>query len=235
MSEVEKSASPVEQRGERYEELKQKYLTRLLPVIQHQRLGHLRLDDIVRFMDISKATFYKYFSSKEDVVEQGVDLVVASLKQAATLVGDESSPPLLRFQQAFMQSLDIACYLPETLLLDVKQLSPLLWERVKQAQREWQQQLQRFYEQGIAQGIFHPIKPVLAVLQNELFLRNIMDPVFLMERDLTLRMLLYDYYELQKYQWLLPEFAKQIDDVPVSEFIDRVVHKFSLGIYKSQP
>jgi AcrR family transcriptional regulator len=232
---VEKSTSPVEQRGERYEELKRKYLTRLLPVLQHQRLSHLRLDDIVRCMDISKATFYKYFSSKEDVVEQGVDMVVASLKQAITLVGDESSPFLLRFQQAFMQSMDIAHYLPEALLLDLKQFSPPLWERIKQAQREWQQQLQQFYEQGITQGFFHPIKPVLAVLQNELFLRNIMDPVFLMERDLTLRALLYDSYELQKYQWLLPEFAKQIDDAPVREFIDLVVDKFSLGIYQSQP
>ncbi|HEX4205209.1 MAG TPA: TetR/AcrR family transcriptional regulator [Ktedonobacteraceae bacterium] len=230
MSEVEKSASPVEQRGERREELKQKYLTRLLPVIQHQRLSHLRLDDVVRFMDISKATFYKYFSSKEDVIEQGVDMVVDLLKQAATLIGDESSPPLLRFQQVFMQSVDVACYLPEALLLDLKQLSPPLWEHVKEAQRKLQLQIQQFYEQGIAQGIFHPIKPMLAVLQNELFLRNIMDPIFLMEHDLTLRTLLSDYYELQKYQWLLPEFAEQIDDAPVRAFIDRMVHKFSLGM-----
>jgi hypothetical protein len=101
---------------------------------------------------------------------------------------------------------------------------------VKQAQRDFQFQLQRCYEQGIAQGIFHPIKPVLAVLQNELFLRTIMDPVFLMEHDLTLRTLLYDYYELQKYQWLPPEFAEQMDDAPVRAFIDHVVHKFSQGL-----
>lgn len=228
--EVEKDVSPAEQRGERHEELKQKYLTRLLPVIQRQRLGHLRLDDIVRFMDISKATFYKYFSSKEDVIEQGVDMVVKLLKQTTILIGNESSPPLLRFQQVFLHSLDVACYLPEALLLDLKQLSPPLWERVKQAQRELQLQIQQFYEQGIAQGIFHPIRPALAVLQNELFLRSIMDPVFLMEHDLTLRTLLYDYYELQKYQWLLPEFAAQMDDAPVRAGIDRVVQKFSLGM-----
>jgi AcrR family transcriptional regulator len=193
-------------------------------------LSHLRLDDIVRFMDISKATFYKYFSSKEDVIEQGVELVVTSLKQSAALIGDESSPPLLRFQHAFIQSVDVAYYLPEELLLDLKQFSPPLWERVKQARRAFQQQLQRFYEQGVAQGIFHPLKPMLAVLQNELFLRNIMDPVFLMEQDLTLRTLLYDYYELLKYQWLLPEFAERIDDAPIRAFIDRIIHKFSLGM-----
>ncbi len=228
--EVEKSASPVELHGERREGLKYKYIIRLLPAIQHQRLSHLRIDDIVRYMDISKATFYKYFSSKEDVVEQGVDLLVDSLKQAETLVGDESSPPLLRFQHAFMQSIEVAIYLPEALLLDLKQFSPPLWERVKQAQRDFQFRLQQLYEQGIAQGVFHPIKPVLAVLQNELFLRTIMDPVFLMEHDLTLRTLLYDYYELQKYQWLPPEFAEQMDDAPVRAFIDLMVHKLSQNL-----
>jgi hypothetical protein len=114
------------------------------------------------------------------------------------------------------------------LLLDLKQLSPPLWERVKQAHLEFQQQLQRFYQQGMAQGIFHPLKPMLVVLQNELFLRTMMDPVFLMEQDLTLRTLLSDYYELLKYQWLLPAFAEQIDDAPVRAFIDRVIHKFAL-------
>lgn len=228
--EVEKSASPVEPRGERREGLKYKYIRRLLPAIQHQRLSHLRIDDIVRYMDISKATFYKYFSSKEDVIEQGVDLLVDSLKQAGALVGDESSPPLLRFQHAFMQSIEVAIYLPEALLLDLKQLSPPLWERVKQAQRDFQFQQQQLYEQGIAQGIFHPIKPVLAVLQNELFLRTITNPVFLMEHDLTLRTLLYDYYELQKYQWLPPELTEQMDDAPVRAFIDRIVHKLSQGL-----
>jgi hypothetical protein len=75
-----------------------------------------------------------------------------------------------------MQSVNVACYLPEALLLDLKQLSPPLWEHVKEAQRELQFQIQQFSEQGIAQGIFHPIKPMLAVLRNELFLRNIMAP-----------------------------------------------------------
>ncbi|HTK09935.1 MAG TPA: TetR/AcrR family transcriptional regulator [Ktedonobacteraceae bacterium] len=227
---IESSALP----NARRQELKVKYLTRLLPVIKQQGLSHLKIDDMVRFMGISKATFYKYFSSKEDVLEQGVGLVVGYFQQATTLIGDDSSSHLLRFQNAFAQSLFIASYFPDTFLLELKQTFPLLWERIKQAQQERQQQLQQFYEQGIALGIFHPIKPVLAVLQNDLFLRNIMDPIFLMEHDLTLRALLYDYYELQKYQWLPTEISRQLDDAPVREYIDKIVRKISLGIYSDR-
>ena len=57
-----------------------------------------------------------------------------------------------------------------------------------------------------------------------------MDPVFLMEHDLPLRTLLYDYYELQKYQWLVPGVSQQLDDAPVKEYIDMMARKISLGM-----
>src|SRR5581483_3666395 len=211
--------------SERRRELKNKYLMRLSPAIKQQGLSRLKIDDLVRFMGISKATFYKYFASKEEVVEEGVDLLVSSFKEAATLIGDESSSHLVRFQHAFTQSLVLVSYYPEPFLLDLKQAYPLLWERVKEAQQEWLRQLEQFYEQGIALGIFHPIRPVLVALQHELLLRTIMDPVFLMEHDLTLRASLYDYYELQKYQWLPPDIAGQIDDEPVKAYIDKMARK----------
>ena len=212
------------------QDLKEKYLVKLLPVIKHRGFSHLRIDDMARYMDISKATFYKYFSSKEEVIEQVVDIVVAYFQQASTMIGEEASSYLLRFQHAFGQAVLIASYLSDAFVLDLKQVFPSLWERVRQAQQERQRQLQQFFEQGIASGVFQPLNPVLTTLQDELLLRNIMDPVFLMEHDLTLRVLLYDYYELQKYQWLAPEVRAQLDDAPVKEYIDMMARKISLGM-----
>lgn len=68
------------------------------------------------------------------------------------------------------------------------------------------------------------------MLQDELLLRNLLDPVFLMEHDLTLRTLLYDYYELQKYQWLVPAAREQVDDGPIKEYIDMMARKIALGM-----
>jgi AcrR family transcriptional regulator len=212
------------------QDLKEKYLVKLLPVIKHRGFSHLRIDDIARHMDISKATFYKYFSSKEEVIEQVVDMVIAYFQQASTKIREASSSYLLRFQHAFGQAVLIANYLSDAFVLDLKQVFPSLWERVKQAQQERQRQLQLFFEQGIAAGVFQQINPVLATLQDELLLRNIMDPMFLMEHDQTLRALLYDYYELQKYQWLAPDVRAQVDDAPVKEYIIMMAHKISLGM-----
>ena len=51
-----------------------------------------------------------------------------------------------------------------------------------------------------------------------------------MEHDQTLRALLYDYYDLQKYQWLAPEVRAQVDDGPVREFIEMMARKISLSM-----
>ncbi|GAC1366905.1 MAG: TetR/AcrR family transcriptional regulator [Ktedonobacteraceae bacterium] len=212
------------------QDIKEKYLVKLLPVIKQRGLNRLRVEDIVRYMDISKATFYKYFSSKEEVIEQVVDMIVAYFQRASSVLGEESVSHLQRFQHAFEQAVFIASYLSEAFMLDLRQLFPPLWERINQAQQARQRQLQQFYEQGSASGVFQPLNPVLVTLQNELLLRRIMDPIFLMEQGLTLRALLNDYYELQKYQWLAPDIRTQLDDAPVKEYIDKMAHKISLGI-----
>jgi AcrR family transcriptional regulator len=217
------------QRGLR-QDMKEKYLAKLLPMIKYRGFSHLRIDDLVRSMDISKATFYKHFSSKEEVIELVVEMVVSYLQEAATLIGNESSPYLERFQHTFGQSLLIASYLSDAFVLDLKQVFPPLWERIRQAQQERQRHVQQFYEHGIITGVFQPINPALVVLQDELILRSIMDPVFLMEHDLTLRAVLYDYYELQKYQLLAPEVFKQVDDAPVKEYIDMIARKITLSM-----
>lgn len=212
------------------QDLKEKYLVKLLPVIKNHGFSHLRIDDIARHMDISKATFYKYFSSKEDVIEQVVEMVIAYFRQATNMIGEPSSSYPQRFQQVFRQAVFIASYLSDAFVLDLKQTFPQLWEHVRQAQQRRQQQLQQFYEQGIAAGIFQPINLALSMLQDELLLHSIMDPVFLIEHDLTLRAVLYDYYELQKYQWLPPAIRSQLDDAPIKEYIDMMARKISLSM-----
>ena len=207
-----------------------KYLVKLLPIMRLRGFSHMRIDDIVRSMDISKATFYKYFSSKEEVVELVVEMVVGYLNQATAQIEDESAPYIQRFQHVFGQAVLIASYLSEAFLLDLRQVFPSLWERVEQAQQARQRRIQQLYGQGVSAHAFHPINPLLIVMQDELVLRAIMAPAFLMEHDETLRALLFDYYMMQKYQWLVPEVREQVDDTPVKEYIDMMARKISLGI-----
>ncbi|GAC1535676.1 MAG: TetR/AcrR family transcriptional regulator [Herpetosiphon sp.] len=209
---------------------KTKYLAKLLPIVKQRGFSQLRIDDIVRHMDISKATFYKHFVSKEEVIERIVELVIVYLRQATAQIGDESCTYVQRFQRAFEQSVLIASYLSDAFLIDLKQVFPALWERSNEARRERQEHLRQFYDGGIAAGIFQPISAVLVMLQDELVLRAIIDAVFLMEHGLTLQAALSDYYALQKYQWLVPEIRVQVDDSDVQAYIVMMARKLALSM-----
>ena len=211
--------------------VKMKYLMKLVPLIQHRGFGQLRIDAIVHAMDISKATFYKHFTSKEDVISHLVDMVVRYFQQAVALIDERTTPYEERFQRIFEQSLLIATYLTEVFLHDLQQASPTLWEQIKQVQRERQQHLETFFAQGVADGIFQPIPRMLVVLQDEVLLRKLLDPLFLMDHDLTLRGALEAYYALQKYQWCVAEVREQMNDTDVKAYIATMAGKIALSMH----
>jgi AcrR family transcriptional regulator len=210
--------------------LKTKYAKKLLALLKTRGISHLRIDDIVRHIDISKATFYKYFCSKEDILEQIVKMIVGHMVEAATEVQDDASPYAQRFQTSFKQSLFMASFVSKTFLDDLQQSYPELLERIRHAQQHYYQHLRQFYEQGIAAGVFQLVNPHLLVLQEELVLHAIMDPVFLIEHDLTLRKALYDFYVMQKYLVLTPGTRETIDDTQVKQFIEEIAQKISLSM-----
>ena len=212
--------------------LKTKYAKKLLSLLKTRGISNLRIDDIVRHMDISKATFYKYFSSKEDILEQIVAMIVGHMVEATTQVQDDTSLYELRFQTSFKQSLFMASFVSKAFLDDLQQSYPELWERIRHAQQHYYQHLRQFYEQGIAAGAFQPLNPHLLALQEELVLRAIMDPVFLIEHDLTLRKALYDFYVMQKYLVLTPGTRVIIDDTQVKQHIEWIAQTISMSMRK---
>lgn len=52
------------------------YVEKIKPVIRKTKFSQLKVDDLAKYMDISKVTLYKHFSSKDDVIEQVVDYYI---------------------------------------------------------------------------------------------------------------------------------------------------------------
>jgi AcrR family transcriptional regulator len=210
--------------------LKKKYAKRLLTLTKSRGVSHLRIDDIIKYMDISKATFYKYFASKEDALEQFIGMLASNMLEVATQVQDSSSSYVQRFQASFLQSLLMSRYISDILLHDLEQGYPELWERFREAQQRYYHALQLLYEQGIAAEVFQPINPFLLVLQEEQALSSIMDPIFLIKNDLTLRKTLHDFYVLRKFLVLTSEAREGIDDTVVQQRIDEISYELSMNM-----
>ena len=58
------------------ESTKTKYVLKLLHPLKTSGFQHIRMDDIAKYMDLSKATVYKYFPSRDEIFERLAEIFI---------------------------------------------------------------------------------------------------------------------------------------------------------------
>ncbi|MNN03966.1 Bacterial regulatory protein, tetR family [compost metagenome] len=189
------------------------YLNKIKPIVRKTKFSQLRIDDISKYMDISKVTLYKHFSSKDDIIEQVVDYEIQYLQQADLVVNDDSLSYVDRFQKTFLQSLLCVVYLSDLFLQDLKEFYPTLYDKLVMAQQNRNKNLQAFFETGMDRKVFNRMNPVLPLIQDDATLRRFMEPTFSIQwYDLTLKQAIIEYYRMKQYQMIRPEHLDVIED-----------------------
>nr|WP_260866263.1 TetR/AcrR family transcriptional regulator [Paenibacillus xylanexedens] len=192
-----------------------------------EKLTSLRAEDMAKCMDVSKVTMYKYFTSKEDILSSIVDIISDYLRNEDIFKMNEDDSLLVRYQKSFEQSLMIHFYFPEQFFEDFKLNHPDLYEKIVDAQHFRFQQLEKMYQQGEESGVFNRVNAAIFVLNDEMILRRLLDPSYLIRHGLLLENALRDYYEMQKRTLFTDKSLQTVDDTPVHELIQFFVTKNS--------
>jgi len=199
------------------------YIEKLKPVVRKTRFSQLTVDEIAKHMDISKATLYKYFSSGEDVISTIVDHYIDYVLKGDTLVQDDSVTFPERFQKLYEHSLRCVIYASNLFVDDLKENYPALFDKLSAAQQARNKSLLAFYEAGMEKNVFNRMNAVLFMVQDEAVLRQIMNPLFSVQYDLTLKQALLDFYTIKKYQLLRPEYIDSIEDSIIEKDIAQLL------------
>ncbi|NBD25840.1 TetR/AcrR family transcriptional regulator [Paenibacillus glycinis] len=212
--------------------IKNKYVAKLLHPVKLSGFQSLRMDDIAKTMDLSKATLYKYFPSRDEIIDYLAQLFVRFVVGSESQFETGSGEAFIKgFNSSFAQTLMIANYGTEVFFHDLREVYPQLMASIDVAISERHERLRRFYEQGMAEGCFHESNATLLILQDELMFRNLLDPHYLMKHNLTLRGAIGDYYQIKKRQLFKPDVYEQIDDAAMTERIEQLVRKVTYGVY----
>jgi AcrR family transcriptional regulator len=204
-----------------------KYIEKIKPVIRKTKFSQLKIDDIAKYMDISKVTFYKHFSSKDEIIQQVVEYSINFLQEVDTVVKDDSVSFIERFQKTFLQSLICVIYLSDLFLHDLKEFYPHLFENLATAQQIRNKNLQTFFESGMDQNIFNRMNAVLFMVQDDAVLRRFMEPSFSIHYDVTLKQAIIDFYKMKQYQLLKPEYLDTADDSVIDQAIVKILQTIS--------
>ncbi|WP_134683635.1 TetR/AcrR family transcriptional regulator [Brevibacillus migulae] len=203
------------------------YIEKIKPVLRRVKFSQLKIDDIAKYMDISKVTLYKHFSSKDEIIHAVVEHYIEYLQEADTFVNDDSYSFFERFQKIYEQSLKCVIYVSDLFLQDLKESYPHLFDKLTVAQYHRNKNLQAFFESGMVQGVFHRMNAALFMIQDDAVLRRIMDPLFSIQYDLTLKQALIDFYTLKKFQLIKPEYLDDIDDHMIESEIAQILQTIS--------
>jgi AcrR family transcriptional regulator len=227
-----------DQMSEKRKSTKDKLILKLLPYIQKQGFTLLKMDDAAKYMDISKATMYKYFASKDEIVECLVEQCVnytekiifeeATQKLTPAQVSRPSNEDMMlygeTFAKAFKQSIKMAFYLSDVFLQDLNTAYPDLSATLSQAVEQCQKKLIAYLDIGMELGVFHRLNSGILLIQLDVVLRRLLDPKLLMLHNMTLKQALLDFYQAIKQQIFKEEWIHE-DQAGIESFISEMIIK----------
>nr|WP_246239289.1 TetR/AcrR family transcriptional regulator [Paenibacillus anseongense] len=203
-------------------------LKKVISPIMKVGFQNLRMDDIAKAMDVSRATMYKHFSSKEEVIDGVVRMYTDYLDKLEDRTSNDSEQSFgIWFQQIFEQSVMLVGQLTEVFLLDLQSAYPELYEQLKEILNKREQQTLKFYQDGKHKGIFNDINEKLILLQDNLLLREIATTKYLVYNQTTIKQVLLDYYQFKKIQLFKADKLSSVDDSNIGPRIDHLVNKFN--------
>lgn len=215
--------------GQHDNQIKTKMLKKLITnTIKKDGFQNLKMDNIAKNMDVSRATMYKYFSSKEDVMEGVVQVYVDYIGGLALETVEDPEPSFgSRFQELFEQSILLVGSVTDVFLRDLQAVYPDLYSRLKQAMIDREQQIVTFYQDGMAKNVFNRVNEKLILLQDDVMLRELMNSKYLLFNQVSLKQILHDYYIFKKIQLFRAEWIAKVDDSAIEPIIDYIVQKYN--------
>lgn len=190
---------PVEKDRTENPKVKEEWIQKLAPIYLQDGMKRHTMDDIADKLGVSKATLYKYFTSRQEILEGIVRLKLEELRVFKQYLSDESVAYMDRYEKAVSSATVLLAGISNTFLLDVKEMHPTLWKTVKAFQDEALATARDFYKRGIELGIINDIDPTLIAIIDRMFIRAISNPKFLVDNKLDLQKAVEGFFSLKSF------------------------------------
>jgi len=176
---------------------KMEWLKILIPLYVRHGLKKFTMSEIAKILGVSKATLYKHFNSREQIIAEGLELKLNEIGSFKYNLFDENLPFIERYIKSTQVFLVEIAGISVNFLVDIKELYPDIWKKIVFFRAYSVDLLKQFYQQGIELGYFHDVSPTILALNDKLFFDAISDPDFLLEHNITMQQAFKDYLTLR--------------------------------------
>lgn len=180
-------------------ELKSKWIKQLSGVYLRNGLTKFTMDDIASKLTISKATLYKYFASREEILDEVVKMRIEQIEVFEEYLKNEEITFTERYFEIIKKASIMLAEMSNQFLVDTKQLYPELWIKMREFQDRALFVAEAFYRKGIDAGIMNDINPRLLALTDKMFIRSVSDDNFLQGYEITLEEAFDNYFLMKSH------------------------------------
>lgn len=178
------------------------YILKLTETFKKHGLKKFSMDSIAAELNVSKATLYHYFSSKDEMVEICLMNVIGQLGNFESITKDNS----VSFETRFYRMLELFSVtftdISNLFLADLQDEYPQLWKQVQTFIEYVTQVLTDFYNDGKKEGIFSDIHTSILVMSDRMFFNAISDVEFMQKNNITLRTAFDEYFRMKCFGFI---------------------------------
>lgn len=167
---------------------------RLMPFLLRGELHEETMETIAQKAGVSKATFYKYYSSKESVLSDVVELKIEQISSFAALLFDESQSYMKRYANALQTVSEELAGISNDFLIFLKNRHPELWQKIDDLTELATKSFEAFYEQGIEEDILENFDVNVMALTDRIIINALTDPNILIENNISIAKFIEEYF-----------------------------------------
>lgn len=172
-------------------------IEKLTDFFKENRLSENNMDQVAAYLNKSKATIYKYFRSKEEMVDLLITHKIKSIAQFAFILRDDKIDFFKRYQKSYELLSNNIADIPNELLIDIQDLYPSIYQKIELLIETAVSELKTYYEKGIELGIFNKLNVNILAQNDLMFFQLLTNPQFLINQGLSMDQAFKDFYQIR--------------------------------------
>lgn len=192
----------------------------LYPLFQEKGLRGFRMQHYAEILGVSKATLYKYFASREELLTYLTNWKLNQIQGFEQHLFDPELPYLDRFTQALKIASSHIAGLSNRFLADLKDMHPQVWEQITAFIDSATVMLENFYKEGQEHGAFLNMHTAVLTIADKVMLMQLTDPDFLKSSGLKVHEALESYF-IMKFSGIFNR--EKVDEKRMQQLLSELV------------
>lgn len=188
---------PLDKKRNSNEEKKKRWVKKSIQLFQLSGLNKVTMDEFANRLEVSKATIYNHFKSRDEIIEMAVNYKIEQINKFKDFFKDPELDFLERYYKGISYYTEQLSDISYILLKDIKEMYPNMWEDVQVFQGQSSKILYEYYTEGQKLGYFKDINIDMLVITDKMFFETMLHTNFLMEKNLETNTAFDEFFKMK--------------------------------------